>query len=347
MKIKNREAVKPLGSHTAVGHLNEFGKWKEIAYLKDNNGMLPPFMIAVGSRARVLKVVEALELRKPRFIDRESSKKMGEHCFGRTSVLVGVAEQDDFQFPLAVFETQMGCPATQIVAREIMYFSRDNGYETEGGYVKSDGLYIVRAGTCAGVNSHDKAEHRIGIGDILLAGESYGSVGALVQSVLGEINFTGVSIGKRVDKTRKFLEEHRNLRLSHDRMNLSTRSSCRLLLHLQKAAAQLGLDSLTGANFTKDSLYAEMGEEGFAMLRDRYGVVSTEMEQLALDVLAAEFTAAGIPAHSGLVSAAIGAIPGKSFPETPEEKKAASDAEENALKVAAAALGSVAKSMNS
>jgi purine-nucleoside phosphorylase len=185
------------------------------------------------------------------------------------------------------------------------------------------------------VNSFDPDKEMVEIGDILIGTQSFGSIGTLVQSNLGILGFTGINIS---EEAAGLLEKIKTLSLSHDKAHLETSCSWALVRNLEGAADDLGLKTRTGANFTKDSLYAEMSEETFAELRDKYGVISTEMEQLAIDMLASDFRAAGIHADTGLILAAIGAIPGKSFPETKEEKQAASDAEGNILKIAARAF---------
>ncbi|MFH0884579.1 MAG: hypothetical protein V1861_02620 [Candidatus Micrarchaeota archaeon] len=49
---KDRPMV--LGQHTPISLAREGGLWKRIPFLKDNEGMLPPYMIVVGDRRRVL-----------------------------------------------------------------------------------------------------------------------------------------------------------------------------------------------------------------------------------------------------------------------------------------------------
>lgn len=344
-RYEKRAKLKPCGIHTAIGHINEFWRWKDIPYLKDNEGMLPPFIIAVGSRVRVKKAPDVLGLKEPVFVDEVAREKAGLDAYGRVAVLVGVFEGKNKTFPLAVVETQMGCPATQINLKEILYYATDDSYSFGNTTIKTDGVYVIRAGTAAGVNSLSFGELRLSIGDLAIANESYGSVGAIVQSTLSVLNFTGINISNKADALRKSLAEQ-GLFTSHDFMNLRTTCSPRLVFYLQAAANDLKLRHIVGANFTKDSLYAEMDEESFAWLRDNYGIVSTEMEQMVIDLLAAEFRKHDIPVYSGLISALIGAIPGKSFPENEDEKRAACEAEENALRVAARAFERIVESIN-
>jgi len=332
--IQARQRVKPLGIHTAAGHLQKMQRWKEISFLKENNGQVPPFIISVGSRTRVLEAPYLLGLKNWAFIDEEAKEKFGIGSFGRVSLCIGIAQAQERKFPLMVAESQMGCPAAQINVRELLYFADPGGYFLEGTRHKSDGLYVIRAGTCGGVNSKNPEEKKVAkIGDIAIAQESIGSVGTLIQSRFGALDFVQRDISREVSGTSHF---------SPDRKHLATKSSKLVVEALVAAARANKIDFLSGANFTKDSLYAEMGEDDFAALRDKYGVVSTEMEQMALDTLAHEFTSLGLPVHSGLVSAVIGAIPGKSFPETEEEHKRAKNAEENAVILAKDALGGLA-----
>ncbi len=333
--MKKREAVKPLGIHTSMGYLHEFKKWKDIPYLRENEGLLPPFMIAVGSRTRVMRAGKELGLKEPILIDDKVLEKHGLSMFGRTSFLVGVLETDDLAFPITIAETQMGCPATQIILRELMYHSRETGYDFFGKSIRAPGMQVIRAGTSAGVNSFNPEEMQVEIGDILIGTDSYGSVGALIQSNLRILGFANVDIAKNYAKA---IEQLKALTTSHDHAHFKTSCSWAMVQNLEGAAQELGFETKTGANFTKDSLYAEMSEETFAELRDKYGVISTEMEQLVIDMVAHDFRQAGVHANTGLILAAIGAIPGKSFPETKEEKQAATNAEGNILKIAARAF---------
>ena len=50
-----------LGRHTAIGYLGP-AEWKEIPCLKENEGGLPPLVIAVGDARRVERAGEVLGL---------------------------------------------------------------------------------------------------------------------------------------------------------------------------------------------------------------------------------------------------------------------------------------------
>lgn len=322
--------IKPriLGIHTAAGHLQQFKKWKEVPFLRENEGKLPPFIISVGSRARVLQSPQLLGLTEYAFIDEEARQKFGLSYYGRVSLLIGLAESRGGHFPIMVAESQMGCPAAQINVRELLDLSNPYGYGVNGKFYHSDGIYIIRAGTCAGVNSYTD-KHKMQIGDLAIATSSIGSVGAILQSRFGVLDFAGRNASEYMDDLSPFTNDSSHIQASSSELIAEALSSEARLMKVRFSS---------GPNFTKDSLYAEMGEEAFSALRDEYGVISTEMEQLALDFLAEEYTSSGIPTYAGLIAAVVGAIPGKSFPETAREKKAAAKAEENALVLAKEAL---------
>lgn len=343
--VENKPRI--LGIHTAVGHLQEFGKWKEIPYLKDNFGRVPPFIISVGSRVRVLQAPSLLGLRGPSFIDLEAKEKFGLSDFGRVSICIGIAESRAGSLPIMVAESQMGCPAAQINVKELLYYADPSGYRFSGCHCPSNGIYIIRAGTCAGVNSFDPEKPQMQIGDIAIADSSIGSIGALIQSYLGTLHFSGSIIKQVQARMEERAETARRAAMygicaEEALEDLKTRAAVSLVQVLSENARRMGIRNSVGPNFTKDSLYAELGEEEFAHLRDAGGVISTEMEQMVLDALAAEFSNAGIPVQSALIAAVIGAIPGKSFPETKEEQEAAAEAEKNAVFLAKETLGEIA-----
>ncbi|MCP4648422.1 MAG: nucleoside phosphorylase [bacterium] len=333
--ILARERLKPLGVHTAVGHVQNFDKWKKLPFLQRNNGKVPPFIISVGSRTRVLQAPFLLGMKLHSFIDEEAKEKFGLSDYGRVSICIGIVESKGKTFPLMVAESQMGCPAAQINIKELLYHANPEGYHFAGTDYSSDGIYIIRAGTCGGVNSHKRIQPIMEIGDIAIATESIGSIGAILQSKLGMLAFAGIPIPQEAKRSEY-------AQFTKDGEYLFTSPSSDTIAAIASAAKEHGIKFSTGPNFTKDSLYAEMGEDDFAALRDRYGVISTEMEQMVLDTLASEFTNEGIPVHSALVSAVIGAIPGKSFPETEEEHRAAANAEKKAVILAKEALGEIA-----
>ncbi len=55
-----RDRPMVLGQHTPISLARERDLWKRIPFLKDNEGMLPPYMIVVGDRRRVLSAAMPL-----------------------------------------------------------------------------------------------------------------------------------------------------------------------------------------------------------------------------------------------------------------------------------------------
>jgi hypothetical protein len=62
MALAGYSQVRPpvFGHHTPISIAREGGLWQKIPFLKDNGGMLPPFMIAVSDRRRVFSGVAPL-----------------------------------------------------------------------------------------------------------------------------------------------------------------------------------------------------------------------------------------------------------------------------------------------
>ncbi|MEM4336027.1 MAG: hypothetical protein QXY61_03410 [Candidatus Anstonellales archaeon] len=333
--MRERNGIKFFGSHTVVGILNE-NKLFDLKYIKENGGRLPPYIIAVGDRRRVWKAKNLLE--EFVLLD-EEAKRFGLDFAGRVAVAVGKFKG----VPVCVFETQMGCPATQINANEILYFSDDEGYFVDGDRVVSDGIYIIRVGTCAGINAGDNVAPVLEIGDVVISERSFGSVGAILQSYIGKINFLDGVERKDIISSRLVKEA---ISLDGRDRTLMAEESEVIIYSLKAHAENKRIRYFVGNDFTKDSLYAEFSEEDFVFLRKNYGVITTEMEQLSIDALAAVYRNAGIPVHSGLISSVVGVIPGKSFPDKEEEFRKVERAEQNSLEIALNALYSIAKSKN-
>lgn len=68
---QKKERPLVLGEHTPLSIAQSSGKWKKIQYLKDNSGMLPPNMIVVGDRRRVLSASK--HLYKPMMLQLEAA----------------------------------------------------------------------------------------------------------------------------------------------------------------------------------------------------------------------------------------------------------------------------------
>lgn len=360
-----------LGQHTCVSIARESGKWKDIPYLRENDGMLPPSMIVVGDRRRVISA--AKQLAEPVLLHEEVEKAVGPHGSGRVNVAVGVFELDGKPLPLTILETQMGCSAQDINAWEALINSREDGYLLGGRETPGGSINAIRAGTCGGIiiakDGEQVAEPRIEIGDVINAAFSIGD-GSVVRQRMG---FGSVANARLFNKFRSAWKERfsdsqsppdlLNARSktavsskgSHNKFhNLSygftkdrnwpvLDSSYPVVLALSASARELGLTCHEGGNFTKESLYLESDEEWVMDLRRKYGALSTEMEHFGLAFLTSELTRAGIPARNGLISCVVGTVPGGSFaaPGSPEEARA-KNSENLMLKAAATALWKLA-----
>ena len=330
-----------LGQHTCISIAKESGKWKDIAYLKDNEGMLPPSMIVVGDRRRVLSASKLLT--EKLLLHEEMERCLGPGASGRVNVAIGIYEHNGRPLPLTILETQMGCSAQDINAWEALINSREDGYILGNAHISSGSLNVIRAGTCGGIIISDdgisqKDKPIIEIGDLINATASMGD-GAVVRQRLGCGNCLD-----REDMLRfKKLWYLRGHGFTPDDKWPLISSSPNIVAALAKSSAELGLISHTGANFTKESLYIENNEGWVKSLRTKYGVLSTEMEHFGLAFLAHELIRFGIEVHQGLISCVVGTVPGGSFasPGSKEEAKA-KESEQKMLESAMRALWKMA-----
>jgi len=114
---------------------------------------LPPFVVLVGDRRRVDFVCEFLE-NACVLTDEMASKGLNR---GRCQVAVGLFKGT----PVVVCETQMGGPATEIIVRELLSSQvMGQQFEYEGRLLKADAKYVIRVGSCAGLNDPDNKETR-------------------------------------------------------------------------------------------------------------------------------------------------------------------------------------------
>ncbi len=337
-----KERPMVLGQHTAISILKASGKWKRVEFLKRNEGMLPPNLIVVGDRRRVLSAAKLLE--EPVLLHDVAARLVGPHGAGRVNILVGIYESGGKPLPLTVLETQMGCSPQDITAWEALVNSREDGYSIDAKTeIASSGLHVVRAGTCGGIIVPGKGgrqleEPFIEIGDVINATSSLAD-GAVVRQRLGCANGLDQLEMRRFRKLWYLLGHG----FTPDNKWPLVSSSPEIVDALASACADLGLTVHTGANFTKESLYLESDEEWVKSLRTKYGVLSTEMEHFGLAFLAQALTRKGLETHQGLISCVVGTVPGGSFadPGSREEKRA-KETESSMLEAAMHALWRIA-----
>ncbi len=322
--------IEYLGKHATISHLKK-PEWQKVPYLKDNDGALPPLIIAVGDARRAARAVGVLNLQNVAPLHEHGEKLLGLTGRGRVDMLIGSFELDKKAIPLLIVETQMGMSATEIILREVLAHCSPE-YKFAGTNIKTDGIYVIRAGTAGGINMADGSGAVIKLGDIVNASFSIGWSGAVIESLAGLDFFS--------DEVRsKFKKRWDELGLSWTDDGRFPLAQCskELVNAINTVSKDLGVRIVTGGNFSKDSLYAEIGAAQFFELREKYNIMSTEMEQTALLKLCAEFKEKGISVHGGLVSGILGILP-ESFAEGKDAEDKMKRAEEDALKVAAHAL---------
>lgn len=319
-----------LGKHTSISHFKK-AEWNTIPYLKDNNGLLPPLIIAVGDARRAARAVHVLGLKDVVPLHEHGERLLGLVGRGRVDILIGRFGLNGKSAPILIVETQMGMSAKEIIIREVLAHCSPE-YKFAGAKIDAGGVYIIRAGTAGGINMPDGSGAKIKIGDIVNASFSIGWSGALIESMAGLDFFS--------DEVKiKFKKRWEELGLSWTPDGRFPLAFCSkdVVDAINKVAHDLGVEILTGGNFSKDSLYAEIDHDQFIGLRKNYNVMSTEMEQMALLKACAEFKEKKVSVKSGLVSGIIGVLP-ESFAEGKEIEEKMKRVEEDTLKVAAHAL---------
>ena len=322
---KTNQQMSYLGKHTAIAHVTP-EIWSQIPYLKDNNGALPPFVLAVGDARRLQIACETLPLKNIVSLHSEVEKLVGLKGRGRVDLILATYEHEHKSVPLLLVETQMGMPATEINLREVLAHCSQE-YQIGDQKLKTNGLFIIRAGTAGGINTIDDTQPKLVVGDLINAQFSIGWSGALIESLAG-LNFASPEVLFNFQKNWKKAGHS----FTNDNKYPLGKSSDSVVTAISGSAKELNLRCFEGGNFSKDSLYAEMNDEAFIKLRKRYNVMSTEMEQIIVCKLMSDFALHNIILKTGMVSGVIGTIPGASFAKEYDE------VEKNVLRVAARAL---------
>jgi uridine phosphorylase len=130
-----------LGRHTCLSWLHAGPGLSSVPLLAEAGGA-PPWIVAVGDRRRVARVLAGLE--EPLDLAEHCRKAIGARAAGRVALGVGRAG------PAAVLvvETQMGGPPTEIILREVL----DESFRGKGG-----ARAVIRVGTCGTLADKDGA----------------------------------------------------------------------------------------------------------------------------------------------------------------------------------------------
>ena len=317
----NTRRPQVFGEHSAASIARSSGKWRDIPYLRENDGMLPPSVMVVGDRRRVLAAAELLH--EGILLHEEVASRVGPGGSGRVNVAIGIYEHKGRPLPLTILETQMGMSPQDIIVWEALVNSREDGYMVNGLATPGDCLNVIRAGTCGGIILAEGGVQEEGpfieIGDSIIAFSSLAAGTVAMQRMGYWSPFDPKEIaGFRADWAKE------GLGFTKDGLWPIALSSFDVVNALVLACKEFGLTYHQGNNFSKDSLYMEGNEERLKDLRTRYGVLSTEMEHFGLAFIAHELTRAGIPTRTGLISTVVGTVPGGSFaaPGSEEEKRA-------------------------
>jgi len=327
-----------LGRHTTLSYVIKRRRiWRRIPYLRDNDGLAPPLILAVGDRRRVYAI--ARRLHKSVLLSETAAKLSSQTAggresltvpeYGRVAMAIGLVSSS---VPVLVVETQMGAAATQIIMNEILSDElTSTDYQVGKVKISLPRKAVIRVGTAGGINC--EGTPTINAGDIVNATHSIGATGTVIQSVV-RLDFW------RPGAIEDFREKWMNLgpdfsvtEDGHPRVECSRD----VVEALDVAGKRLVAASYhRGGNITKDSLYAEQSPELFLELCRSQNCRSTEMELSAIAVSALQSNV-----HFGMMSAIVGVLPG-SFSESERDKSAA---EQRALRVALEAIKNLARSV--
>lgn len=299
-----------LGEHTAISLLQRADKYRKIPYLKENEGSVAPRILCVGDRRRVWNTLELLE--DSVLIDQKARGLYGDSYAGRVAVGIGLRTYRGKRVPITVLETQMGSSAQDINAWEILAHAKQE-YRAGRKTIDHQKIVVLRAGTCGGIIETPK---QMQIGDIAVASGSFGD-GATLRQRLGILSPYAPNTENEFRKKWGDLGND----FTEDGVFPFAKSSQELIESITEVAGRK--KTLKGANFTKESLYAEADEEMTRDLRRKYGAITTEMEHLGLATIAQMYERdAKIRVLNGLISVVVGTIPGGSFAEkgSKEEK---------------------------
>jgi uridine phosphorylase len=130
-----------LGRHTCLSWLHAGPGLPSVPLLAEAGGA-PPWILAVGDRRRVARVLARLD--EPLDLAEHCRQTIGERAAGRVALGIGRAG------PAAVLavETQMGGPPTEIILREVL----DESFRGAGG-----ARAVIRVGTCGTLAGEDGA----------------------------------------------------------------------------------------------------------------------------------------------------------------------------------------------
>jgi len=325
-----------LGRHSTLSYLIDKPRvWRRIPYLRENEGHAPPLVLAVGDRRRVYTI--AGRLKRTVLLSETAARLSSQRVsakdlrsapeFGRVAMAIGLISSS---VPVLVVETQMGAPATQIIMNEVLSDELTSTSYRAGKFrIDLPHKIVIRVGTAGGINCDGKLT--IELGDIVNATHSIGATGAVIQSLL-RLDFW--SSGAMEEFRKRWTDLGPDFTITEDG-HPKVECSDDVVDALDNAGQDIAKGAYhKGGNVTKDSLYAELGDDAFLSLCHAHNCRSTEMELSAIAVSARKNDA-----HFGMMSAIVGLLPGASFAEP---QKVKSLAEQRSLRAALEAVKDLA-----
>lgn len=301
-----------LGVHTLVPGLTSLPAAYKGTILEQNQGFLPPYMVVCGDRRRVEHIATFLD--NATLLRPVVAKAGGDPS--RVEIAVGTYKGT----PIAAVETEMGCPATEIVVRDICSSLASRLSFRQGDFLfNAPQRYVIRLGSAAGINGTIKGQTVVKAFDAVIATHSVGVSGADIQALTGNLNFFDTRLSSQASsimgklgytaKTDKQGQVWHTLAVSPDVRGAMVRASKLLQIPSENKEMQV----LELGNFSKDSLYAETNEKSFTDLRDSFGVGTSEMELSTIARVAAQSKLHNCLISVGQLTLVVGTIPGDSF----------------------------------
>lgn len=297
-----------LGIHTCVPQLLSAPNIFLNTILRGNGGLLPPYSICMGDKRRVRFGASLFDSGTATIFERAMLSN-GKDC-GRVEIATGLYKGT----PIVLFEHQMGCPAVEIMMRELLSDEcMSHKFTLDDHAFVSDAKYIIRIGTCGGINHQTTpSEEMIGMYDIIVTSHQVGVASTDVQAMTGHLNPCDpqYASGARqiLEKYGYTIDEH-NWPIAEVNKTWSNQ----LIESARKLVDPECKIHLSG-NVSKDSLYAETKEEAFTNMRKEQNVGSTEMEFSTIMKVCREFSIdKGISCRAAMIVVAVGVLPGESF----------------------------------
>ena len=336
MSQEDNKYTTVLGEHTCIPSLTRANeKIQAQCNLLNTKGKLPPYLIVVGDRRRVLFAAKYLD---NCVLIHDIMKENGLNN-GRVNIALGTYKG----VPIAIAETQMGCSAVEINVKEltsnICMTKNFNNFH-------ADSKYVIRVGSCAGINpsvEQTTDNNKVIKGfDIVICNKQVGISGADYQALSGKLNFFDKDALDTIKTKLKklnytFKDNLPYISLDNTLVNIMKSQA----INLVENNTKLDNNIFTLGNISKDSLYAETNEEEFTHYRDNYSVGSSEMEMAMLCRLAQEknIYVNNDSMTVGMVCMVLGCIPGISFYHDPPKEKLS---QELCIKIALESLYTVA-----